>query len=180
MPGLFPFWGFMSALSSLKKKITSFYFFLFANNLDDPQREKPGVEINSWCSAGGDTAGSDSQAPVSHRRRSPVLPWVGCHTGWGCAGRSPTSSSSPAVGVIYCSPHQPLLFPRNPGNSHPRWLPFFFLSATLPSPELSPQGKSSLTAEACRNLAALNAYHQPQLKSLTLSATFSFCLLCFF
>lgn len=136
MPGLFPFWGFMSALSSLKKKITSFYFFLFASNLDDPQREKPGVEINSWCSAGGDIADSDSQAPVSHRRRSPVLPWVGCHTGWGCAGRSPTSSSSPAVGVIYCSPHQ------ESWKLPPKMTPLFLPAPNLAFPRAQPPGEA--------------------------------------
>lgn len=61
MPGLLPFWGFMSALPFLEKKITSFYFFFSFQIIwmtYSLQRGKPGVEKTPWFITGGGTAGS--------------------------------------------------------------------------------------------------------------------------
>ena len=138
------------------------------------QRGKPCVEKIPWFITGGGTAGSHrlgtslSQVEVS---------WASMGWGGAVSGRFLTPSSRPAVGIIYCSPLNTCFLPET--LESPTQDDFPFSSCLQPCFLLSPP-REVLSIAACRNQTALSSHGQLQLKSLTLSATFSFCLLCSF
>ena len=116
MPGWLPFWGFMSALSFLEKKTTSFYFLSFQIiwMTYSLQREKPGVEKTSWFIPGGDAAGSARPGTSLPQEQVSCAPMGGVWYRVGGLWEVPDSQFQPCSGNHLLQPPQHLLFSRNP------------------------------------------------------------------
>lgn len=138
------------------------------------QRGKPGVEKTPWFITGGGTAGSHRPGTSLSQEEVSWASMGGVWYGGGSSRRFLTPSSRPAVGIIYCSSLNTCFLPET--LESPTQDDFPFSSCLQPCLLLSPP-REVLSTAACRNRTALSSHGQSQLRSRTLSATFSFCLL---